>query len=112
MSSSSRNGTTQNDTFGYNPRSELVSATLGNANYAYAFDNIGNRATETVAGTQSSYSTNNLNQYTGISLREAAWLHSDAFRLLRENPEESYFEEGCFFQKYIYFRLGILFLIY
>ena len=43
---------------------------------------------------------------------EAAWLHSDVFRLLRENPEESYFEEGCFFQKYIYFRLGILFLIY
>ncbi|MBQ8445254.1 MAG: hypothetical protein IJX22_02570 [Opitutales bacterium] len=44
--STSRNGTTQNDTFGYNSRSELVSATLGNDNYAYAFDNIGNRATE------------------------------------------------------------------
>ena len=29
--STSRNGSTQNDTFGYNPRSELVSATLGNA---------------------------------------------------------------------------------
>ncbi|MBP3302524.1 MAG: hypothetical protein J6L64_05275 [Opitutales bacterium] len=44
--STSRNGTTQNDTFGYNSRSELVSATLGADNYAYAFDKIGTRATE------------------------------------------------------------------
>ncbi|MBQ8722756.1 MAG: RHS repeat protein, partial [Opitutales bacterium] len=69
--STSRNGTTQNDTFGYNSRSELVSATLGTDNYAYAFDNIGNRATATVAianseSQVSNYSTNNLNQYTGI----------------------------------------------
>ena len=70
--STSRNGTTQNDTFGYNSRSELTSATLGSDNYAYAFDHIGNRATETVAGTQSSYSTNNLNQYDSITLGEAA----------------------------------------
>ena len=44
--SATYNGTTQNDTFGYNSRSELTSATLGSDNYAYAFDNIGNRATE------------------------------------------------------------------
>ena len=70
--STSRNGTTQNDTFGYNSRSELVSATLGNDEYAYAFDNIGNRNTASEAGTQSAYSTNNLNQYTEISLGEAS----------------------------------------
>ena len=70
--STSRNGSTQNDTFGYNPRSELVSATLGNANYAYAFDNIGNRETASVAGTQSSYSTNNLNQYISIETESSS----------------------------------------
>ena len=65
--STSRNGTTQNDTFGYNPRSELTSATLGNANYAYAFDNIGNRETSSEAGTALAYTANNLNQYTSIA---------------------------------------------
>ncbi|MBP3302927.1 MAG: hypothetical protein J6L64_07345, partial [Opitutales bacterium] len=74
--STSRNGTTQNDTFGYNARSELTSATLGSDSYAYAFDHIGNRATEAVAIANSesqisNYSANNLNQYTDISLGEA-----------------------------------------
>ena len=69
--STSRNGTTQNDNFGYNSRSELTSATLGDDSYAYAFDHIGNRNTASEAGTQSAYSTNNLNQYTEISLGEA-----------------------------------------
>jgi len=66
-STTSHNGTTQNDTFGYNPRSELTSATLGNANYAYAFDNIGNRETSSEAGTALAYTANNLNQYTSIA---------------------------------------------
>ena len=70
----SRNGTTQNDNFGYNSRSELTSATLGDDSYAYAFDHIGNRNTASEAGTQSAYSTNNLNQYTEISLGEAVSL--------------------------------------
>ena len=65
--STSRNGTTQNDTFGYNSRSELVSATLGNDNYSYGFDAIGNRATSSEAGTALAYATNNLNQYTSIA---------------------------------------------
>lgn len=69
--STSRNATTQNDTFGYNSRSELTSATLGSDNYAYAFDNIGNRSTASEAGTQSSYTTNNLNQYDSISAGDA-----------------------------------------
>ena len=37
--------TARNDSFGYNDRSELTSATLGSDNYAYNFDNIGNRIT-------------------------------------------------------------------
>ena len=73
--STSRNGTTRNDTFGYNARSELTSATLGSDNYAYAFDHIGNRAAEALAIANSesrisNYSANNLNQYTDISTRE------------------------------------------
>ena len=68
--STARNGTTQNDAFGYNARSELTSATLGNDEYAYAFDNIGNRASSAEAGTQSAYSTNNLNQYASIGENE------------------------------------------
>ena len=68
--STSRNGTTQSDNFGYNSRSELTSATLRDDSYAYAFDHIGNRNTASEAGTQSAYSTNNLNQYTEISLGE------------------------------------------
>ncbi|MBQ8446049.1 MAG: hypothetical protein IJX22_06665, partial [Opitutales bacterium] len=39
--------------------------------HTYFFDHIGNRATEAVAGTQSSYSANNLNQYDSISTGEA-----------------------------------------
>ena len=68
--STSRNGTTQNDTFGYNSRSELVSATLGNDNYSYAFDAIGNRETSSEAGTALTYTANNLNQYTEICSAE------------------------------------------
>ena len=70
--STSRNGATQNDTFGYNSRSELVSATLGNDNYSYAFDAIGNRATSSEAGTELAYAANNLNQYTGIASSESS----------------------------------------
>ena len=65
--------------FGYNNRSELTSAVSdvdANYNYAYAFDNIGNRTTEAIAIANSesrisNYSTNNLNQYTDISMGEA-----------------------------------------
>ena len=69
----------ENLAYGYNARSELTSAvsdTDANYNYAYAFDHIGNRATEAVAianseSQVSNYSANNLNQYTGISTGEA-----------------------------------------
>ena len=72
----------ENLAYGYNARSELVSAVSdvdANYNYAYAFDDIGNRTTETVAMANSesrisNYFTNNLNQYTEISLGEAVSL--------------------------------------
>ncbi len=37
------NGKTQNDSFAYNSKPELTSATLGTENFAYAFDEIGNQ---------------------------------------------------------------------
>ena len=64
-----RNGQTVNDTFGYNNRSELTTATVNGGAYAYDYDNIGNRktaqeATEEVTG----YTANELNQYTQLSV--------------------------------------------
>jgi RHS repeat-associated protein len=59
----------------YNDRSEVVSAKsyhgsnpadlsnpVGNRDFAYSFDNIGNRLTSSVDGRSTSYATNNLNQ--------------------------------------------------
>ena len=62
----------ENLAYGYNSRSELVSATLGNDNYSYAFDAIGNRETSSEAGTALAYATNNLNQYTEIASSESS----------------------------------------
>ncbi len=63
--------TTRTDAFGCNSRSELTSATLGNAAYAYAFDYIGNRNSASEAGTQLAYAANALNQYSTITETEA-----------------------------------------
>ena len=55
--------------YAYNARSELtgaVSSADSAYNYAYAFDNIGNRATASEAGTQTNYATNALNQYASV----------------------------------------------
>ena len=62
-----RSGSTRTDSFGYNARSELTSATLGSDAYAYAFDNVGNRGAATEAGTQFAYVTNELNQYPALT---------------------------------------------
>ena len=62
-----RGGATRMDAFGYDARSELTSATLGNAAYAYAFDNVGNRSSATEAGTQLAYTTNAQNQYPTLT---------------------------------------------
>ncbi len=66
----SGNGTTVNDSFAYNNRSELTAATVNNEAYSYDYDNIGNRtaAVEDSSGVAShtAYTANNLNQYTAI----------------------------------------------
>ena len=62
----SRQGTVKNDTFGYNNRSELTTATVNGNNYAYDYDNIGNRETATESDITTSYTANELNQYTAV----------------------------------------------
>ncbi len=69
----SRNGQTVNDAFGYNTRSELTTATVNNGSYAYDYDNIGNRKTaqenaEEITG----YQANALNQYAMLSVDDIA----------------------------------------
>ena len=57
-------------TIDYNDRSEVTSAVSNNIaayNYGFTFDNIGNRSSYTVSGTASTYTANNLNQYTAIT---------------------------------------------
>ena len=64
-----RNGQTVNDTFGYNNRSELTTATVNGGSYAYDYDNIGNRKTAQEAAEEiTGYSANNLNQYTALTV--------------------------------------------
>lgn len=68
--STARNGQTVNDSFVYNSRSELVSATVNGATYGYDYDNIGNRRMATEASDYILYETNSLNQYTSIQENE------------------------------------------
>jgi RHS repeat-associated protein len=53
--------------FGYNVRSELVSADMGTNQYGYAYDPIGNRRVATNNAEVLTYLSNALNQYTNIS---------------------------------------------
>ena len=65
--STSKDGSTVNDTFGYNSRSELNTAMVNNEAYAYDYDNIGNRETaQEAAEATTFYESNQLNQYTAI----------------------------------------------
>ena len=72
--STTRNGQTVNDTFGYNNRSELTTATVNGGAYAYDYDNIGNRlSSQSSAGAEADaaiteYTANNLNQYTALTV--------------------------------------------
>ena len=66
---------TRTDAYGYNIRNELTSATkLGGPasvpatpEYAYQYDDIGNRITSTDLGTNRTYVANSLNQYSAIT---------------------------------------------
>ena len=59
------------DVYGYNARGELVfsrgDAEGAENDFAYEYDNIGNRLTSLDLGTNRTYIANNLNQYTSIS---------------------------------------------
>ena len=72
--STARNGQTVNDTFGYNNRSELATATVNGGSYAYDYDNIGNRlSSQSSAGAEADaavveYTANELNQYTALAV--------------------------------------------
>ena len=62
---------TRTDYYGYNDRSELVSGTKDTAatnltEYAYQYDDIGNRLLSFDLGTNRTYTANSLNQYTNI----------------------------------------------
>ena len=63
-------------TYGYNSRSEVISA-QSNAdstyNYAYSFDPIGNRLTASLAGQSFSYTANALNQYTAVNTEQPTY---------------------------------------
>ncbi len=60
------------DAFGYNVRSELTSAALGENDYAYTFDPIGNRIVTTENTEITEHLANNLNQYTNILCASAS----------------------------------------
>ena len=62
-----RKGTVVNDSFTHNTRSELTAATVSGSNYAYNYDNIGNRTTATEDDESTAYTANALNQYTAIA---------------------------------------------
>ena len=55
------------DTFGYNARSEVVSATIGGNSETHAYDDIGNSLRATFNAVTNTFVANNLNQYTAIS---------------------------------------------
>jgi len=55
------------DAFGYNARSEVISAAIGTNGYAYAYDPIGNRVWSAMNAVTNTYTANRLNQYTLIS---------------------------------------------
>ena len=62
--------------YSYNDRSEVTGATSNAANttynYAYSFDNIGNRLTANLAGTPWTYTANNLNEYSAFTINQVA----------------------------------------
>ncbi len=65
--STSKDGAMVNDSFGYNSRSELNTATVNNESYTYNYDNIGNReSAQEAVESATTYESNNLNQYTAI----------------------------------------------
>jgi len=55
------------NTFAYNEKAEVSNAVMGEITYGYVYDDIGNRLESSVNALSSSYTANNLNQYTAIA---------------------------------------------
>jgi len=58
---------TVNNAFGYNLKSEVTSATMGENHYGYEYDPIGNRIYTAFNAETNTYSANALNQYSSIT---------------------------------------------
>ena len=95
---------TRSDAYGYNDRNELVSASkLGGpqspaAEYAYQYDDIGNRITSTDLTTNRTYTANSLNQYSAITTSD--------FGLQTSSFEPQFDDDGIFAEGYAYDALG------
>lgn len=72
--------------FGYNLRSEVTNAVMGENTYGYAYDPIGNRGWATVNAASNLYSANSLNQYSNITCQ--------ANSLQPNSPPPSYDPDG------------------
>ena len=75
---------TSTDEYGYNIRGELILAAKNaegakELEYAYRYDDIGNRITSLDLGTNRTYVANNLNQYTSISNSASSALSAGEF---------------------------------
>ena len=57
----------------YNRRNELAEALVGTNSFAYAYDSIGNRTTDTVNDATRTYAANNLNQYTQVDASQLTY---------------------------------------
>lgn len=66
-SSYARQGTVRNDTFIHNDNSELSFAEIGEDEFSYLYDNIGNRKNSTEKNIAINYISNSLNQYTSVN---------------------------------------------
>ena len=64
--------------FGYNPRSEVTEALMGDDIYGYAYDPLGNRTVTTENTETTEYVVNNLNQYMNILCVPASLRLNDA----------------------------------
>ena len=97
---------TRTDAYGYNVRNELTSATKtggpasvpATPEYAYQYDDIGNRITSTDLGTNRTYTANSLNQYSAITTSDLG-LQTSSF-------EPQFDADGIFAEGYAYDALG------
>ena len=71
----SRNG----DAFGYDTRSQVVSASVSTNGYGYSYDSVGNSIHASRNAATNYYLSNTLNQYSSILSASASILKSGAY---------------------------------